>query len=539
MFYTNVLIYTDSGRNSDAIIPTIVGCVIVLLCVLLISITIVTFLKKKQSRKVTKLDIADHLKLQSDTPLTEHNTDFSDGWIHITEESPPRPHHPNIPDFNDGRISITEKSPPRPHHQNIPDSRINVIEYNLLPPPPYQHNCDQEQNIAVCDQEKSIVAVMEYLNDNDDDLEEACSVGFISSMQLCDDSSVSPNENFETSPPQFSFQHKWQVLEKDCFNPHCPCHNSHIEMLEHEIEREKMCINPDCQCQDLHMQKVMPPIENPSLFSDVEDHPNIPEGSDCIPPWMTKVCVLQCTEMGVEYIDKNVGFTIKVPRAAVPKGLSLTIEVAVSLYGPVEYPNGVQRVSPIIWVCVREIENFKFLKPVEISIQHCLKLDDTEKNESLGLQFLKAGHTKNPSGNYVFLPSDGSIAPSSSADYLTLATDHFCLLCITSRVLPETFNRIQHCLSVFTPQPFIPEQNDTIYCYVSFFWNYCLETVDKRTANSHKLIQRQKFTFSDQLGKRSLQIQYAEPENWILSLHCIDEVSVTFFPACKSMSSLL
>lgn len=506
---TNVLIYTDSAGNpntdstansntdsaansngNSSVASTIVGLLIVL-CVITfaIIINVAVFLRiRRRSRDIPKHHTADNLTLQKDTQMIESRPNFH-------------------------------------------DDRINIPENRLLPPRPYQQTYDKEQNIAVCNSEKSMVAGIEYVDDNDDDLE-VCSVGFISSMQLSDDISVSPNDN--QSAPQFSFQCKSQVHEMDCLNPHCLCHNSNTQILEHAIDSENTCINPDCQCQDLRMQKLMPPVHNPRPFTDIDDNQKIPEGSDLIPPWMTKVCVLQCTEMGLEYSDESIGFAIRVPRAAVYEGVSLTIEVGVSLYGPVQYPDGVQRVSPIIWVCVREIENFHFLKSVEITIQHCLKLDATENHEALELQFLKAGHTKNHSGNYVFFPCDGSIAPSCSTDYLTLATDHFCLLCIAARMPHETLDRTQYCLSIFNPQPFIPDENDTIHCYVSFFLNSCLETIDKRTAKSHKLIQRQKFTLNDQLGKRSLQIHYADPENWILSLQCIDEVSTTnSLPYCS------
>lgn len=486
MLNTDVLIYADSD-GSSSVASIIVGSLIVL-CAIIFAIVVVFLHIKQKSRGKTKLNKADNLTLQKDTQLIESRRNFCDG-------------------------------------------RINITENKLQSPRLYQQTYDKKQSVAMCNPEKPTVAVIEYVDDNDDDLE-ACSVGFISSMQFSDDSSVSPNDNqFEQSAPQFSFQCKSQVLETDCFNPHCLCHNSHTEMLQHAIEKDNTCINPDCQCQDLRIQKLMPPVHNPCPFTDVVDDQKIPEGSDLIPPWMTKVCVLQCTEMGVEYTDKSIGFAIKVPRAAVSKGVRLTIEVAVSLYGPVQYPDGVQRVSPIIWVCVRERENFHFQKPVEITIQHCLKLDSTENHESLGLQFLKAGHTKNHSGNYVFLPSDGSIAPGCSTDYLTLATDHFCLLCVAACIPHEALDRTQYCLSVFNPQPFIPDENDTIHCYVSFFLNLCLDTIDKRTQKSHKLIQRQKFSLNNQLGKRSLQIQYTDPENWILSLQCIDEVSATYFPS--------
>lgn len=175
MLNTNILIYTDSAgnRNTDSaansngnssVASIIVGLLIVL-CVITfaIIINVAVFLRiKRRSRDMPKHHKADNLTLQKDTQMIESRSNFH-------------------------------------------DDRINIPEIRLLPPRPYQQTYDKEQNIAVCNSEKSMVAGIEYVDDNDDDLE-ACSVGFISSMQLSDDISVSPNDNqFEQSASQFFF----------------------------------------------------------------------------------------------------------------------------------------------------------------------------------------------------------------------------------------------------------------------------------------------------------------------------------------------
>ena len=241
-----------------------------------------------------------------------------------------------------------------------------------------------------------------------------------------------------------------------------------------------------------------------------------------LPEWMYKLHTLtDCTEKGVVYEQYDYGFILEVLEGAIPHGLSLMIEIGISLYGPFLYPKGDRRVSPIVWVCVRDQENFRFLKPVRLTLQHCLDVGDMVDSESLGLRFLKASHSQNSEGFHTFESTEGTVSTSSDPNYLILSTNHFCYLCITSNTLPDTLERIQYCLSPYYPQPVLYNENDKLHFYVSFFLCACLTIIDKQCGGKYKKANRQCFSFTQD---NHLTISFSDPERWLLTLQCNDEV---------------
>ena len=86
-----------------------------------------------------------------------------------------------------------------------------------------------------------------------------------------------------------------------------------------------------------------------------------------------------------------------------------------------------------LWVCVRGCENYGFLKPVKVTIEHCLGLDRDTDTHSLGLTFMKAGHTLNSAGKYELQSADGAQDFQSDLNHGTLTTDHFCFFCISAK----------------------------------------------------------------------------------------------------------
>ena len=112
-----------------------------------------------------------------------------------------------------------------------------------------------------------------------------------------------------------------------------------------------------------------------------------------IPRWLHPVTTLaDCTSGGRSYYDEHNDFRLEIPEGAILKGERVTIDIGVALYGPFQYPKGLRSVSPVFWACVRGCENFRFLKPVKITIEHCLRLDRHTDTHSLGLTFLKGDH---------------------------------------------------------------------------------------------------------------------------------------------------
>lgn len=412
---------------------------------------------------------------------------------------------------------------------------------------------------------------VDAIDDDDQDLDLVRAISSTCSI-VPDDNSFSPNAYFvddnllSTDAPHFLYATQTQEepthfkalsqmeYESSMFSSDDLPISKHLTKEPCRVMEDSDCINPHCQCQDLRMQKLLQNMspydkicdfwqmettttpcipELPSIPSTSRDHsgmesyytaPDDEASSKYFPTWMHRVHVLnECTEEGLIHIEDNYGFTLEIPEGAIPNGLKLIIDVGVCLYGPFQYPEYVQRVSPIVWVCVRDTEHFQFLKPVKLTLQHCVHVDDTVSHQSLGLKFLKAGHSMNSEGYHTFETSDGAIIFNTDNDYMTLSTDHFCYMCIVSDVQPETLKRIQYCLSPFYPQPVIHNENDELHFYVSFFLKACLTTIGRQCGRKYRQIRPTLFSF---INSNCLKISFTQPENWVLSLQCNEEVCI-------------
>ena len=332
------------------------------------------------------------------------------------------------------------------------------------------------------------------------------------------------------------------IWRSECINPHCKCQQFRMQELlktktcgtpvdtEHaklypSLEKDALCgdiwrsecTNPHCKCQQFRMQELLKTkISSQSPNSPVSSGTSAPDSMS------RKYVLLDCTGKGLIHTDEEYGFIIEIPEGAIPEGMRLTIDIAISLYGPFYYPRSVQRISPIVWVCVRHFENFQFLKPVKVSLQHCLKIEKTVDLDSFGVRFLKASHYCDEAGSYSFQSADGIVQPGAREDYLTLSTTHFCYMCIVSNVKPDTLASIQYCLTPFHPQPVFQKENDKIHFYVSYFLDACLETINKQCAKGLKRLHPRLFSFT---RDKCLSIQFEDPDNWILALESNEEVS--------------
>ena len=365
-------------------------------------------------------------------------------------------------------------------------------------------------------------------NDQDPDLVRA-----VSSCRVLDDTSFSPStciidEDMAcSSPSRFIFTTNTQDQSHDkligtpVFDSNdLPISKYFAKELERSVEgceEVSECINPHCPCHGLRMRKLM----HISSSAETTEGVCVDSGSR-LPEWMHKLhTLIDCTEKGVVYKQHDYGFILEIPEGAIPHGQKLMIEIGISLYGPFLYPKGDRRVSPIVWVCVRDQEKFRFLKPVRLTLQHCLDVGDMVDSESLGLRFLKASHSQNSEGFHTFESTEGTVSTSSDPNYLILSTNHFCYLCITSNTLPDTLERIQYCLSPYYPQPVLYNENDELHFYVSFFLQACLTTIHKQCGEKCRKMHRQRFSFT---ADSRLTISFSDPERWLLTLQCNDEV---------------
>ena len=132
---------------------------------------------------------------------------------------------------------------------------------------------------------------------------------------------------------------------------------------------------------------------------------------------------------GGSYSDENHEIYLRVPKGAIPKGKIISIQVGVSFHSALVplLPREVRPVSPLVKLCVMEEVDFKFLKPVRVTLPHFLDIADEEDAKQMGLQFMKCGH-----GLYCFHQSDGEASFKPKSNTATLRTTHFCTFCITA-----------------------------------------------------------------------------------------------------------
>ena len=163
-----------------------------------------------------------------------------------------------------------------------------------------------------------------------------------------------------------------------------------------------------------------------------------------------------CTSEGRRFTDEANDFSLEIPEGAIPEGERLTVDVAVSLFGPFQFPEGLRPVSPVFWVCVRDHRNFQFSKPVLVTTPHFLDLENDDNITSLGLTFLKAGHNKNSEGLYEFKQTPGQIDLKTTKKLGVIKMSHFCSLCLASKDIPKCLEKASFCITAVLPEFSVP-----------------------------------------------------------------------------------
>ncbi|CAI8057378.1 hypothetical protein GBAR_LOCUS31267 [Geodia barretti] len=171
-----------------------------------------------------------------------------------------------------------------------------------------------------------------------------------------------------------------------------------------------------------------------------------------LPQHFTLISTLShCTSEGRMFTDEANDFSLEIPEGAIPEGERLTVDVAVSLFSPFQFPEGLRPVSPVFWVCVREQRNFQFSKPVLVTIPHFLNIEDDDDITSLGLTFLKADHNKNSEGLYEFKQTPGEMDLKTTKRLGVIKMSHFCSLCLASKDIPKCLEKASFCITAVLP----------------------------------------------------------------------------------------
>ena len=232
--------------------------------------------------------------------------------------------------------------------------------------------------------------------------------------------------------------------------------------------------------------------------------------TEFIPACFSLVATLsECTHDRRLYYDEQNGFGLDIPAAAIPKGESITIDIGVALYGPFQYPEGLRPVSPVFWVCVRGQKYFQFVKPVKVTIPHCLNL----KYNDIGLTFLKGDHEINSQQKYQFQQAeDVPIEPPKM--YGVIQTTHFCCLCLSCIETPEFFEKASFCMCSVIPEKFLPHQSSHAYFFITLLLPTCLTTVENQVKElGYNEIQPDEFQIS---SDQTLEICFPQspPAEW-------------------------
>ena len=189
----------------------------------------------------------------------------------------------------------------------------------------------------------------------------------------------------------------------------------------------------------------------------------------------------RCTHDGRWYYDEHNDFGLEIPAGTIPEGESITIDIGVALYGPFQYPEGLRPVSPVFWVCVCDQKDFHFLKPVKVTIPHCLNLESHDDIESLGLTFLRGDHEMNPQQMYQFQPAEGDVLIEHLKKHSVIQTTHFCSLCISCKDTMKLIEKAHFCLYSVIPRVISSGKPSFAYFFITFLLKTCLKTVKSQT----------------------------------------------------------
>ena len=243
-----------------------------------------------------------------------------------------------------------------------------------------------------------------------------------------------------------------------------------------------------------------------------------------IPKWFSPVAtLLQCTHDGRHYYDETNDFSLEIPEGAIPEGETITIDIGVALYGPFQYPEGLRPVSPVFWLCVRDMQNFHFAKSVTVTIPHFLNLKIHADIESPDLTLLKGDHELNSQQLHQFQKAERESFVEPVQKYGVVQITHFCSLCISSQISRKLAEREVFCLSAVTPHTFSLTQPSHAYFYITYMLSTCLRTVREQIQNIPDLGVHEKI-FQDFQFSRNGEHQFLEialpqsPPNWTVGL---------------------
>lgn len=192
-------------------------------------------------------------------------------------------------------------------------------------------------------------------------------------------------------------------------------------------------------------------------------------------PFLDQVTLLECDSKGCIYTNVDHDITLRIPEGAIPDGMKVQFEVAVTLYGPFKFCNSRRPISPILWLCPQE--DVSFQKPIEIVLPHILTNMTHEDISHFGIKFSKAVH-----GDYTNQKQYTFHSCDAEAKFVNgfgvLKTNHCCFLCISAiqskELTHELAQKMGYCITCVECLG-LPSSRDTIYMCASYLLKSCLK----------------------------------------------------------------
>lgn len=187
---------------------------------------------------------------------------------------------------------------------------------------------------------------------------------------------------------------------------------------------------------------------------------------------------------GQEYTLEDHDITLRIPEGAVAEGKKIQLEIAVSMYGPFQFPANTQPISPIIWLCVSG-EDVELKKPFQLILPHFFTGLTTERLHYHQIDFAKANHNnytfEDDQMRYKFNKCDTKplFASNGGKSYGILRSTHCCFYCLQANQTSELARDAGYCLARIE-HLVLPLRNE-VYFTAIYLLNTCMKVLEVQT----------------------------------------------------------
>ena len=190
--------------------------------------------------------------------------------------------------------------------------------------------------------------------------------------------------------------------------------------------------------------------------------------------------MIKCDCSGLQYTIEDHDITLRVPKGAVPEGEITHFEIGVAAYGPFQFSENTQPISPIVWLCLLE-EDHELKKPFQLTLPHILSQISKERIQYHEVRFAKASHSDHVLAKnmmtYKFNSCDVEpfFTSIGKQSYGVLVSKHFCFYCLKAKQTAEL--AVDAGYSLVRVETFLtPQRNEINFCTI-YLLKTCLKVV--------------------------------------------------------------